>query len=280
MTQTTYQDFLDGIAKQVDSLLINDTSAIGKFRLHLQKYADKSNKYLNWQSEKRKQCLEKGLVFSITSDGIYCGTMKVEVPPKYEGPGSMFVINGKTKQYPAPQNEEEEYQRYYIVLASIYDHCFTATEKIDNNILSENDAAFIWGSLHKFYDSAPKRTFIERAFECVKAQHQSGGKAGDAEKPAETKQNTKATVVAVIISLIIICIFLLSVWLIPFTPFTWLKDHPNSYGLQGSVICLITCLVVGFFKPQWRKWWWGGAIIAFLGVLLSLLGGPAGSNIN
>jgi len=100
------------------------------------------------------------------------------------------------------------------------------------------------------------------------------------EKPAETGQNAKATIVAVIISLIIICIFLLSVWLIPFTPFTWLKDHPNSYGLQGSTICLITCFVLGLFKPQRRKLYWGGAIIAFLGVLLSLLGGPADNNVN
>lgn len=99
-------------------------------------------------------------------------------------------------------------------------------------------------------------------------------------KPAETEQNATPskdgkekdkTIVAIIVSLFIICIFVLSVWLIPFTPFSWLKNHPNSYGLQGSTICLITCFVVGFFKPQRRKWCWGSAAIAFLVGLLSLL---------
>jgi len=91
-----------------------------------------------------------------------------------------------------------------------------------------------------------------------------------AEKPAETGQKTKVTIVAIIISLLIICAFELSVWLMPFTPFTWLKNHPRSYGIQGSAICLIPCLVFGFFKPRWRKWWWGTAI-AFLVGLLTLL---------
>jgi phosphatidylglycerophosphate synthase len=67
--------------------------------------------------------------------------------------------------------------------------------------------------------------------------------------------------------------FVFSVWLIPFTPFTWLKNHPNTYGLQASIIFLIPSFVVGLFKPQWRKWCWGVAGLAFLGVILSLLGG-------
>jgi len=57
-------------------------------------------------------------------------------------------------------------------------------------------------------------------------------------------------------------------------PFTWLKNHPHSYSLQGSVVCLIICLVVGLFKPQWRNWFWGAAALPLFVLILSLLGGP------
>jgi hypothetical protein len=87
-------------------------------------------------------------------------------------------------------------------------------------------------------------------------------------KPAET---VKRIIAALLISLLIICAFILSVWLIPFTSFTWVKNHPHSYGIQGSIICVIPCLIFGFFKPEWRKWCWGTAAIAFLVGLLSLL---------
>jgi len=100
------------------------------------------------------------------------------------------------------------------------------------------------------------------------------------EKPAKTEQNRKRTIVSIIISLFIIFIFVLSLRFIPFTPFTWLKNHPNSYGLQGSIIFLIPCLIVGLFKPQSRKWCWGVGAIAFIVLLLSLMGGLADSNVN
>jgi len=109
---------------------------------------------------------------------------------------------------------------------------------------------------------------IKQAIEARKAS----GKAGDIKnrQPAERGGKTKVTIVAIIISLFIICAFELSVWLMPFTLFAWLKNHSRSHGIQGSAICLIPCLIFGFFKPRWRKWWWGTAI-AFLVGLLTLL---------
>ena len=98
-----------------------------------------------------------------------------------------------------------------------------------------------------------------------------------AETPVETKQNRKTTIVAIIISLIVDLLFELLVY---FIPITWVKNHPNSYGLQGSIIFLIPCLIVGLFKPQYRKWCWGVGAIAFIVLLLSLMGGPADSNVN
>lgn len=89
-------------------------------------------------------------------------------------------------------------------------------------------------------------------------------------KPTEAGRNTKTTIGAIIISLSVICIFALSVWLIPFTPFAWLKNHPHSYGLQGGIVFLIISLVVGLLKPQRRNWCWGVAGLAFVVLILSL----------
>jgi hypothetical protein len=87
---------------------------------------------------------------------------------------------------------------------------------------------------------------------------------------AETKQNAKRIGAAILISSVTILLFELFVY---FGPITWLKNHPNSYGIQGSIICLIPCLILGFLKPRWRNWCWGTASLAFLGLILSLLGG-------
>jgi hypothetical protein len=53
----------------------------------------------------------------------------------------------------------------------------------------------------------------------------------------------------------------------------WLKSHPHSYGLQGGFIFLILFWVAGLIKPHWRNWCWGGAVVPFLVLILSLLGG-------
>ena len=84
------------------------------------------------------------------------------------------------------------------------------------------------------------------------------------------KKNAKTTFAALFISFMMILLFEL---LVHVGPLSWFKNHPNSYSLQGSIICLIPCLLLGLFKPQWRKWCWGVAGLAFLGIVLSLLGG-------
>jgi hypothetical protein len=53
----------------------------------------------------------------------------------------------------------------------------------------------------------------------------------------------------------------------------WLKRHPHSYGLIGGAIFLILFFILGLLKSQWRNWCWGTAVIAFLVLILSLLGG-------
>ena len=54
---------------------------------------------------------------------------------------------------------------------------------------------------------------------------------------------------------------------------TWFKKHPHNYSLTVGVIALISFLVMGLFKTQWRNWCWGTAGIALFVLILSLLGG-------
>jgi hypothetical protein len=102
---------------------------------------------------------------------------------------------------------------------------------------------------------------------------------GEAKKLAETGQDTKRMIGAIIISLLVVCIFELSVWFAPVTPFSWLKNHPNSYGLQGAIVFLVPCIFVGLLKRQYRKWCWGVGLVALLVLILSLLGGPPSGNV-
>lgn len=99
----------------------------------------------------------------------------------------------------------------------------------------------------------------------VSKKQTSSGKAGN---KSQTMQNAKRIIAATLVSFILILSFELFIHL---KPVTWITKHPHSYGIQGSIICLILCLIIGCFKPGWRKWCWGTAAIAFLVGLLSLL---------
>jgi hypothetical protein len=140
-------------------------------------------------------------------------------------------------------------------------------EKIEYNIIHFNGGVVIDKGRLRPNDEVSEcsLTLIEKLNRIIELAEQN------AEQPAGTERNTKRIVAAFLISLLIICAFILSVWLIPFTPFTWFRNHPHSYGIQGSIICLIPSFIFGFFKPDWRKWCWGTAAIAFLVGLLSLL---------
>ncbi len=90
--------------------------------------------------------------------------------------------------------------------------------------------------------------------------------------PAETGRDAK-TMIAIIISLLVACIFELSVRLVPVTPFSWLKNHPSSYGLRGAIVLLVPCIFVGLLKRQYRKRCLRTAVIPLVLLILSLLGG-------
>jgi Fe2+ transport system protein B len=122
-----------------------------------------------------------------------------------------------------------------------------------------------------FFEYARLQGLARELVDTLRRIAQNARENSSSENPMETEQKAKRILIATAVSLILIIVFELLVYKLPVT---WVINHPNSYGIQGSIICLIPCLIVGFFKPTWRKWFWAGAVLAFLAVLLSLIGGP------
>jgi hypothetical protein len=62
-------------------------------------------------------------------------------------------------------------------------------------------------------------------------------------------------------------------------PWPWMRDHPNTLPLQigGSAFLFLGCL--GLFVPQWRKWFWRGALFPLALVVLKLLGGRSAPSL-
>ncbi|MBI5206117.1 MAG: hypothetical protein HZA11_14480 [Nitrospirae bacterium] len=91
-------------------------------------------------------------------------------------------------------------------------------------------------------------------------------------KNAEEREHRYAVIAASAVSLLLIASFEAFVHL---GPWNWLKNHSNSYGLQGAFNILFAMGTFGAFRPRWRKFCWGiSGAFAVLLVILTILGGP------
>lgn len=88
---------------------------------------------------------------------------------------------------------------------------------------------------------------------------------------AERNARIYAATAAYTLSFILIIAFEV---LIRWLNWSWLIQHPNSYGLQIAFDSLLILSIVGFFHPHWRKFCWGFGAFAIVGILFQLLGGP------
>jgi hypothetical protein len=68
-------------------------------------------------------------------------------------------------------------------------------------------------------------------------------------------------------------------WLVHGLPWAWLRDHPNSYGLQTGLDGMILSIMLGLLVPRWRKYWWLTVLMALAVVVIYLLGGPGHTTI-
>jgi len=59
------------------------------------------------------------------------------------------------------------------------------------------------------------------------------------------------------------------------TPWTWLLNHPNGFGLEGCMVLMIAFGIVGIGVKQWRSTLW---VVGFLSVVLVFLGIIGGRN--
>ena len=55
--------------------------------------------------------------------------------------------------------------------------------------------------------------------------------------------------------------------------FTWLLEHPNSYGLRAAVALGLVTTSLGLFRKDWRKFCFGSLFVPLILVVIALLGG-------
>ena len=160
----------------------------------------------------------------------------------------------------------DKFSFYYTVLAVVFDYIKVATAPIRlcEGILDSEALKIMLDLLADPLGPVLTEDHLDTALRWVKADLESCG------KPAETEQKAKRIIAAIVISLIVIVLFELLVYRVPIG---WLKNHPNSYGLQGGIVLLILSSIFALFKPAWRKWYWKTALLALVVLILSLLGG-------
>jgi len=173
---------------------------------------------------------------------------------------SVLIYENDDLLIPPPPKINEALAYYYFSLATIHDKMREGYIPIHNDTCAKQLAKSVWPHIENL--CVDKQFIINAAFKYVKADLTD-------KTPAETEQtNAKSTFLAVLVSFLGILAFILWVHLLPIT---CLKDHPKGTGLQCGIILLTPCLVVGYFKPKYRKWCWGSAILPIVVLILSLL---------
>ena len=98
----------------------------------------------------------------------------------------------------------------------------------------------------------------------------AGKGKGLGEAGAGEGTEVKRTAAAVALTLLLILLFEFAVHGLPWI---WLRDHQNSFGLQGGADGLISFFIFGLFRPKWRKVCWRMGALSLFVTIISLLGG-------
>lgn len=114
----------------------------------------------------------------------------------------------------------------------------------------------------------------QRAKEAKESAQEALSKAGARKQDAhlaEQRAFRLSIIAGIALSVLLIAGFEFTAHLIPWG---WLLQHPNSYGLQGSIDLLILFSVLGLFIQKCRKFCWGAGLFAIVLILIQIVGGP------
>lgn len=115
------------------------------------------------------------------------------------------LIPEKGKQsLPPVQSQEQEYERYYVVLTSIHDNMLTGFQSISKTIWPTELADSVWFRFTRGQPYGPDKPFIEAALERVKTDR------------ARTEGNKRSIItwiveVIIVLALIVICLYFFGV---------------------------------------------------------------------
>jgi hypothetical protein len=124
-------------------------------------------------------------------------------------------------------------------------------------------------------ESKQQKIQVDQALELAAREKQAREEAEKrAQQEASLRQKTEqrahiyATLASIMLSIILIAVFELLISLIPGASLT---RYRNRYGLQAAIDSLLLFIIVGFFHPHRRSWFWGVGALALLGTILQLL---------
>lgn len=86
-----------------------------------------------------------------------------------EDPCRRLIPEQGTRKLPPPRDKTEEYERYYVSLASIHDNLLPGCESITKPVWPDGLAQDVWFRFSNGQPAGPDRAFIEAALSRVKA---------------------------------------------------------------------------------------------------------------
>jgi hypothetical protein len=103
-----------------------------------------------------------------------------------EDPCHRLIPEQGTRKLPPPRDKTEEYERYYVSLASIHDNLLPGCESITKPVWADGLAEQVWFRFSQAQPYGPDRAFIETALHRVRAELDTRSEA----RPESEKKST------------------------------------------------------------------------------------------
>ena len=132
--------------------------------------------------------------------------------------------------------------------------------------------------VHSAAEKASQTQLAEQAAQKAVREHEEKEDAKRdvaALKAAATESEKRAVRTAKVSSIIIggFAVGLFELIIRSVSPWHWLLNHPNGYGLEGCICFMIFFGILGLGVKQWRSTLWVVGLLGILFVTLQILGG-------